>query len=195
MKLIVGLGNPGKEYEMTRHNLGFLVIERLARDTGESRKQRKFNALLNRGKIGNEQVILMKPLTYMNLSGAAVKKAFDYFHLPLHDLMVIHDDLDLAFGRFKIKTGGGDAGHKGIRSLIDHLGDDEFVRVRIGIGRPEKGGDVVDYVLDPLNESERSELPEILDSACLLIQTLIRSGVDAAMNTFHRKKTLPPNTL
>jgi len=107
MKLIVGLGNPGKEYEMTRHNLGFLVIDRLARDTGESRKQRKFNALLNRGKIGREQVILMKPLTYMNLSGAAVKKASDYFHLPLHDLMVIHDDLDLAFGRFKIKTGGG----------------------------------------------------------------------------------------
>jgi PTH1 family peptidyl-tRNA hydrolase len=190
VKLIVGLGNPGKEYEMTRHNLGFLVIDRLTLETGTTQKQRKFNAILTRGRMGGEQVILMKPLTYMNLSGGAVKKASEYFHLPLQDLIVVHDDLDLDFGRFKIKKVGGDAGHKGIRSIIDHVGDDSFVRVRIGIGRPEKGGDVVDYVLDPLNESERSQLPEVLDQGSLLIQTLIKSGVDEAMHTFHRKKTL-----
>jgi PTH1 family peptidyl-tRNA hydrolase len=186
----VGLGNPGKEYEMTRHNLGFLVIDRLTLETGTTQKQRKFNAILTRGRMGGEQVILLKPLTYMNLSGGAVKKASEYFHLPLQDLIVVHDDLDLDFGRFKIKKGGGDAGHKGIRSIIDHVGGDSFVRVRIGIGRPEKGGDVVDYVLDPLNKSERSQLPEVLDQASLLIQTLTKSGVDEAMNTFHRKKTL-----
>lgn len=187
--MIVGLGNPGKGYEMTRHNLGFLVMDQLAQETGVSLKQRKFNSLLRRGKVGGEQVILMKPFTYMNLSGEAVKKAYDYFHVSLKDLIVVHDDLDLDYGKFKIKTGGGDAGHKGIRSIIDHLGEDKFVRVRIGIGRPEKGEDVIDYVLDPLNESERSHLPEILDQACLLIQTVIKSGVDAAMNTFHKRKT------
>lgn len=188
MKLIVGLGNPGKEYEMTRHNLGFLVIDRLAQQTRITQKQRKFNALLLRGRIGDEQVILMKPLTYMNLSGGAVKKVSDYFRLSLQDLIVVHDDLDLDFGRFKIKKGGGDAGHKGIGSIIDQVADDAFLRVRIGIGRPEQGGEVIDYVLDPLNKSERTLLPEVLDQASLLIQTLIKNGVDAAMNAFHRKK-------
>jgi PTH1 family peptidyl-tRNA hydrolase len=190
VKLIVGLGNPGKEYEMTRHNLGFLVVDRLAQEIGVSLKQRKFTSLLQRGKIRDERVILMKPLTYMNLSGEAVKKACAYFRLALDDLIVIHDDLDLDFGRFKIKTGGGDAGHKGIRSIIDHLRDDTFIRVRIGIGKPEKGGEVVDYVLDPLNESERSRLPELLDQVYLLIQTIIQRGVGRAMNTYHKRRNL-----
>jgi len=188
--LIVGLGNPGKGYEMTRHNLGFLAMDRLAQKTEVSLRQRKFNSRLGKGKIGDEEVILMKPLTYMNLSGEAVKKAYDYFRCLLDDLIIIHDDIDLDFGRLKIKKGGGDGGHKGMRSIIDHMGTDRFVRIRIGIGRPENGGEVVDYVLDPLNVSERFRLNEILDQANLLIQTLIQRGVQTAMNAFNRRKTL-----
>ena len=188
--MIVGLGNPGKGYEMTRHNLGFLAMDRLAQKTEVSLRQRKFNSRLGKGKIGDEEVILMKPLTYMNLSGEAVKKAYDYFRCLLDDLIIIHDDIDLDFGRLKIKKGGGDGGHKGMRSIIDHMGTDRFVRIRIGIGRPENGGEVVDYVLDPLNVSERFRLNEILDQANLLIQTLIQRGVQTAMNAFNRRKTL-----
>jgi len=188
VKLIVGLGNPGKEYEMTRHNLGFLVVDRLAREKRIPLTQKKFKAHVGRGKIHDESVLLLKPQTFMNLSGEAVVKASSYFHVPLDDLIVVHDDLDLDFGRFKIKQGGGDAGHKGVKSIIDHLGGDDFVRVRIGIGRPLGGEDAVDYVLDPLSPGERSHLSEILNEACLLIQTIIQGGVEKAMNAFHRKK-------
>jgi PTH1 family peptidyl-tRNA hydrolase len=165
-------------------------MDRLAQKTEVSLRQRKFNSRLGKGKIGDEEVILMKPLTYMNLSGEAVKKAYDYFRCLLDDLIIIHDDIDLDFGRLKIKKGGGDGGHKGMRSIIDHMGTDRFVRIRIGIGRPENGGEVVDYVLDPLNVSERFRLNEILDQANLLIQTLIQRGVQTAMNAFNRRKTL-----
>lgn len=190
MKVIVGLGNPGKEYKMTRHNLGFLVVDQLANEIGTFRKQRKFNAVLLNGKIGEQPIILVKPLTYMNFSGSAVKKVCEYYHLPPSELIIVHDDLDLDFGRIKIKRGGGDAGHKGIRSLIDYLGSDAFIRIRIGIGKPEEKKDTVDYVLSPFKESEFVKLPQILEQAINIIQFLVIKGLEAAMNTFNKAKRI-----
>ncbi|MFQ5843111.1 MAG: aminoacyl-tRNA hydrolase, partial [Thermodesulfobacteriota bacterium] len=148
MNLIVGLGNPGRKYRFTRHNTGFLVIDGLAKRNGIDLGERRYKARFGRGLIKEHEAILAKPLTFMNLSGVAVGRIMEVFHLEEKDLIVIHDDVDMDFGRIKIRQGGGHGGHKGIESIQDLLGCSGFVRVKVGIGRPTEYKDLSDYVLE-----------------------------------------------
>ena len=147
MKIIAGLGNPGDQYRLTRHNMGFLVVDALAEESGIAIQKKKFEALLGDGRIAEHRVLIAKPQTFMNLSGISVRQVLDFYQKTAGDLLVVHDDLDLSFGTVRVKVGGGDGGHKGIRSLIEHLGVANFTRVRLGIGKPSIKEDVERYVL------------------------------------------------
>jgi len=175
VKIIVGLGNPGKEYENTRHNVGFLALDRIV----ESYKvhkvikfdfEKKFNAEIAKLKISDQDILLVKPQTFMNLSGEAVKKIIDFYKAdPKTDLIVIHDDVDIPLGKFKIASNGSSAGHKGIQSLIDTLGTDSFTRVRIGVGRPENESiKIEDWVLQKLPDAEKEILFGLIED--LIVQ-------------------------
>lgn len=188
MELIVGLGNPGREYTLSRHNIGFLVIDRLAHAHGIALKERKHKSRWGTGEVSGQRVLLAKPHTYMNLSGEAVKLFFKAFALASHQLIVIHDDLDLSFGRIKIKEKGGNGGHKGIQSIMSCVGGGNFTRVRIGIGRPFEGIEATEYVVQPFDESQRYALDEVMVRARAALETLLRSGIHAAMNQCNRKK-------
>ena len=185
MKIIAGLGNPGKKYERTRHNAGFLAVEEIARSLRVECSQEKHHALLARTVLDSAQVILAKPQTYMNESGRAIGSIIRDTYSQLSELVVIHDDLDLAFGAVRIKDGGGHGGHNGLRSIIEHLGSSEFVRVRIGIGRPAPGMNVVDYVLSPFLEEERRMLPGVIERAAEAVNILIKDGPVRAMNAIN----------
>lgn len=149
MKCIVGLGNPGRKYEKTRHNIGFTVIDELASRFQTKLDQTKNNAAYTIVTIGNEKVMLMKPQTYMNLSGEAVRPLMDYYKIDIQDVLVVYDDLDLPVGKLRLRETGGHGGHNGIRSLIQHLGTKDFKKLRIGVGRPTNAQPIVDYVLQP----------------------------------------------
>ncbi len=179
--LIVGLGNPGEEYRLTRHNIGFLVLERLAKRKGVSLKEKTGEALWGRG----EGIILAKPMTYMNRSGEAVKVLVRYWEVPLERLLVVHDDIDLPFGRLRIKRGGGHGGHKGVHSIIASLQDDRFPRLKLGIGRPSQKEEVVNYVLGNFTPAEEEALPAYLEKAVEAIETLLSEGIEEAMNRFN----------
>ena len=185
MKLIVGLGNPGKEFTFSRHNIGFLVINRLARINGIALKERKFKSRWGKGEISGHMVILAKPYTFMNLSGKAVKRFQEEFELEPHQLIVIQDDLDLDFGRIKIKEKGGNGGHKGIRSIMDVIGGDVFTRVKVGIGKPHLDIDLTEYVLQPFDERQGILLNDVISRAQAAVQLLLEAGVQAAMNRFN----------
>jgi len=189
MNLIVGLGNIGKEYEGTRHNVGFMVIDELAKVWGLKVNIAKFNALIGRGiaKIDGREfnVILAKPLTYMNLSGRAVKQLMDGFLVLPSNTIVIHDDLDLPLGTIRIKIGGSDAGHKGVRSIKEVV-EDPVIRVRIGIGRPERKEDVVSFVLEEFTFDEKPVIKEAIKNAVKAIETIIKDGVPEAQRQFNR---------
>lgn len=187
MKLIVGLGNPGSQHQFSKHNMGFLVLDKLAQRQNISLSQRGFDTRFGKGKIGETTVLLAKPQTFMNLSGVAVRKLIDYFKTNLEDLIVIHDDLDLPFETIRLKTGGGDGGHKGLRSIIDHLGGSEFIRVRLGIGKPPHRAMAEEYVLGCFSEEEMKILPDITSRACDAVEEIISSGIQTAMNTFNVK--------
>ena len=187
MKLIVGLGNPGSQYQFSKHNMGFLVLDRLAQQQGISLSQKGFDACFGKGKIAGRTVLLAKPQTFMNLSGSAVRKLAEYFRTNLEDLIVVHDDLDLPFKTIRLKTGGRHGGHKGLRSIIDHLGGSDFIRVRLGIGKPPHRTMVEDYVLECFSEEERENLPGLTARACDAVVELISSGTQTAMNKFNVK--------
>ncbi len=191
MKIIVGLGNPGIRYEWTRHNIGFQVVDRLASLNHITLGSRRFKALYGVGSIGAQRVVLAKPLTFMNLSGDSVRKLIDYFEVGMEDLIVVHDDLDLPVGRIRIKRKGGDGGHQGIRSIIESLGGNNFLRLKVGIGRPPKGKEAAEYVLEPLDETERSEFEGVLSPAAESLEAIVLKGVDMAMNRLQRKSSLP----
>jgi peptidyl-tRNA hydrolase, PTH1 family len=182
LKLIVGLGNPGIRYQFSRHNMGFLVLDRFATHYDISVNTKGFDAHWGKGKIGDIPVYLAKPQTYMNVSGSAVKKLLEYFKIDIEDLIVIHDDLDLPFKTIRLKSGGGHAGHKGLISIINHLSNTEFIRVRIGIGKPSDKTMVERYVLDPLTENEMKLLPDITMTASDAITIIINDGIQSAMN-------------
>jgi len=157
MKIITGLGNPGKEYQSTRHNVGFMVIDLLVKELGITDKwQKKFNALF----LKSDDLVLLKPQTYMNLSGRAVRKAMDFYKVSAEDILIIHDDIDLQEGILKQKNSGGDGGNRGIRSIIEHLGTKDFSRIKIGIGHPGNKDKVSDYVLSKFEPKQ-----ETLDNA------------------------------
>ncbi|MCX7982758.1 MAG: aminoacyl-tRNA hydrolase [Syntrophales bacterium] len=188
MKLIVGLGNPGLRYEMTRHNMGFLTIDRLTEDYGIEITQRGFQSLYGKGKFEDTQVILAKPQTYMNLSGQAVKKLFDYFKLnDSSNLIVIHDDLDLPFGTLRIRARGGHGGHRGLMSVIEHMGTSNFIRLRMGIGRPPVHIAADEYVLDRFSPVELDQLESLLKLASEAVFLTVTSGVETAMNKYNGK--------
>jgi len=180
--LVVGLGNPGREYDGTRHNVGFMAVDELRRAEAWPDFKAKFSGLWTRGELGAESVVLLKPQTYMNLSGDSVQAAATFLKVPANDIVVVHDELDLPWREVRLKVGGGHAGHNGIRSLIQHLGPD-FVRLRIGIGKPPPGfrGDGADWVLSRFDAVEAAELAGVLDTALAAVRTVVRDGVSEAM--------------
>jgi PTH1 family peptidyl-tRNA hydrolase len=184
VKLLVGLGNPGKKYETTRHNVGFMVAEQVARQNQIAIKKSGYQGLYGVGRIATEQTTLLLPQTFMNNSGASVNAAYRSLGIPPGDLIVIYDDLDLPFGRLRIKKEGGHGGHNGIRDIIAVLGIKDFIRVRVGIGRPEFG-DITGHVLSSFNSNEQKLLPHLLDAAAQASEKILADGVFDAMNTFN----------
>jgi PTH1 family peptidyl-tRNA hydrolase len=182
VKLIVGLGNPGPEYELTPHNLGFLTIDRIASDRGLEVRSRQCQALTGRTQIGDEPVLLAKPETFMNLSGLSVRQLLDEYQLrPESDLVVIYDELDLPMGTIRIRQRGSSAGHNGMESIIGALGTQEFLRVRLGIA-PEK------KILKPFSKRQLKVVDGVLDLAAEAVKVILTEGPGAAMNRFNRKK-------
>jgi peptidyl-tRNA hydrolase, PTH1 family len=180
--LVVGLGNPGPKYEGTRHNVGFRVVERLAARWKAPPAKEKFQGLFTRGAFAGEEHVLLEPMTYMNLSGESVRKAMDFFKVPVANVLVVHDEMDLPFGDTRVKVGGGLAGHNGLRSIAQHC-TPEFVRIRVGVGRPPGAG--ADWVLGGFSKAESAELPAVLDAASLAVETSIERGPERAMNLFN----------
>ena len=173
---------------MTRHNIGFQVVDRLAKLSHIPIRTKRFKCLYGRGWIDSQQVVLAKPMTFMNRSGEAVKKLTDFYHLGMDDLIVIHDDLDLTLGRIRFKQKGGDGGHQGVRSLIESLGGNHFLRLKVGIGRPPVGMDPANYVLEVFDKAEQVELDGILSQAADALKVVLLESLDKAMNQFQRKK-------
>ena len=186
--LVVGLGNPGDAYVKTRHNAGFIVLDKLAESFSIPVEKKKCNALFGRGLIEGSEVILAKPMAFMNLSGIPVQKILNYFKIPFEDMLVMHDDIDLAFGRLQIKENGGHGGHKGLKSIIETVGSGNFIRLRIGIGRSEDNIDVVNYVLGQFNTNEKKILDRITEKAHDAVVTTICKGTKEAMNIFNDKR-------
>ena len=186
-KLIVGLGNPGPQYSWTRHNAGFMVLDRLSRQYSIPIARKAFQGLNGDGNWAGERVFLLKPQTFMNLSGRSVAEALRFYKLTLADLIVIHDDLDIPFGRIRLKEGGGHGGHNGLRSLAQELGSPDYLRIRVGIGRPLHG-DVVNYVLANFAKEEMAGLQGVLDGTIDALEMLLREGLPKAMSIHHAKE-------
>jgi PTH1 family peptidyl-tRNA hydrolase len=193
MLLVVGLGNPGKSYEDTRHNVGFAAVDAVARAAGAEAWRDKFSAQLTRGRLGATDVALLKPQTYMNLSGQSVQPAAAFFKVAPSSLLVVHDELDLPFGDVRLKAGGGHAGHNGLRSIIERAGTADFGRVRVGIGRPPPGwrGDVASYVLARFEALERASLGDVLSAAVAAVEAVAVAGLAAAMNRVNARARPP----
>ncbi len=187
MKLIAGLGNPGIQYQNHRHNIGFRVIDYLSKNINIPLSTKKFHALYGIGQIESQEVLLLKPMTFMNRSGVAIREALEFFNLIPEDLIVIHDDLDLPFGKLRFKRKGGDGGHQGVRSIIESLGRNTFVRLKLGIGRPPGGMDPAEYVLSPFSKEEKLHLEEILCRASRALIVMLLEGIEKAMNQFQRR--------
>ena len=188
MKLIVGLGNPGIEYQFTPHNLGFLTVDRLAERLKIAVDNRHCKAQTGRTKIGMEEVLLAKPETFMNLSGLSVRELMEKYEVaPATDLIVVYDELDLPFGTLKIRPRGGTAGHNGMESILGALGTDEFMRVRLGIAPDHPVRDGARYVLAQFKKSQYETVDQLLDTAADAVTTIVTDGAQAAMNRFNRK--------
>ncbi|HEX3780658.1 MAG TPA: aminoacyl-tRNA hydrolase [Pseudonocardiaceae bacterium] len=183
--LIVGLGNPGPTYAHNRHNIGFGVVEELAGRVGGRFKAHRSNADVLEGRLGGRRVILAKPRTYMNLSGGPVAGLVRFFKLAPDAVIVTHDELDIPFDSVRLKLGGGDNGHNGLRSITKSLATKDYYRVRVGIGRPPGRMDPADFVLRDFSSTERKDLPLLVDRAADAVEALINTGLEAAQNTFH----------
>lgn len=187
--LFIGLGNPGPDYEQTRHNIGFWVIDQIAEKLSVSLLRRAYSSLWGEASYGGCRLLLAKPQTFMNLSGQAAAAAVSRFGLAGESLWVIHDDLDLPPGRLRIRLGGGAGGHRGVQSIIDALGHKDFGRIRIGIGRPPAGGDPARYVLAPIPKVEMPVLTNAAARAAEAALTIVDQGVQAAMNQFNQTQS------
>lgn len=188
MYIIAGLGNPTKEYSGTRHNIGFEVIDRLADDCRIDVSMKKHKAICGKGCIGGQKVILCKPQTYMNLSGESIRELADYYKVAPEDIIIIFDDISLEPGQLRIRAKGSAGGHNGIKSIIAHLGTQEFPRVKVGVGEKPKGWDLADYVLSRFGSEDRKVMDEAVKEASSAVQMMIGDGVDAAMNKYNAKK-------
>lgn len=182
--LVVGLGNPGPEYRATRHNIGFMVVDELARRHG-GKFRSKFSGRLTDVRVDGKRLALLEPLTYMNESGRSVAPAARFYKLPLDSLLVVHDEVDLPVGRLQARLGGGLAGHNGLRSVARHVGSEEFLRLRVGVGRPERGDHrpVADFVLSPF--APETDVDEIVARSADAVEAIAREGLDAAQQRFN----------
>jgi len=187
MKLFVGLGNPGREYERTRHNIGFIAIDELAHRFGISMNQQKFNGIYGSGIVNGEKVYLVKPTTYMNLSGECVRPFMDYFQIDLEDVVIIYDDMDLDVGKLRLRTKGSAGGHNGIKSLIMHFQTQEFLRIRIGVGRPQNGMSVVNHVLSNFYKEEEADVIDGIKMAADACEYFLKHSFLEVMNRFNKK--------
>jgi PTH1 family peptidyl-tRNA hydrolase len=185
MYLIVGLGNPEPEYSNTRHNMGFDVINKLAQQLKINVTKNKFNALYGSGSINNQKVILIKPQTYMNLSGQAVREFRNFYKIENCQIIIIYDDMDIEKGKIKIRKKGSAGSHNGMKSIIQELSTSEFTRIRIGIGKPEYKNDMINYVLEQIRKEERVILDEGIEDAKSAVIEMVKNGVDIAMNKYN----------
>ena len=189
-RLVAGLGNPGKDYERTRHNVGFMAIDHIAHVFNIPLSNAKFDTVYGRGNIKGIPVILAKPQAFMNRSGPPLQRLADYYRIPWQEILVIHDDIDLAFERLKIKEKGGDGGHRGIRSMVAAFGGGEFIRIRIGVGRgtgeAEVRADVTGHVLGRFNQEEARHLDRVIEWATEAVVTVLCQGTKCGMNRFNR---------
>lgn len=185
MYLIVGLGNPENEYARTRHNMGFDTINIIANKYKIEMNRTKFNAIFGSGTINNEKVILVKPQTYMNLSGTAVREFVNFYKLEKQQIIIIYDDMDIEIGTMKIRKKGGPGNHNGMKSIVQEIGTEEFPRVRIGIGTPEHKNDVINYVIGHITDEEYEILQTGVKKASEAIEEIIKNGIDIAMNKYN----------
>lgn len=187
MHLVLGLGNPGRRYERTRHNAGFLVVDRLATRHGTSLDRKHLGALVASVRIGEHPVVLAKPQGFMNVSGQPAASLRGYYKVANDDVVVVHDECDLPFGDVRVKKGGGAAGHNGVRDVAEKLGTQGFVRVRFGVGRPPEGWDRADWVLSGFTSDEEARLDALVDRAADAVEAVVVQGVERAMNTFNTR--------
>ncbi len=189
MLLIVGLGNPGAAYSAHRHNIGFKVLDAVAAAAKAPEFREKFSGLFAQGELGDTRVGLLKPMTFMNLSGSSVQPAATFLKVSPSEIIVVHDELDVPFGSVRVKVGGGHAGHNGLRSIIDRLGSADFTRVRVGIGRPPAGftGDVADFVLQRFSADEQIGVPALIDEAASAVRHIVADGALSAMNRYNTR--------
>lgn len=188
--MIVGLGNPGLQYEFTRHNIGFRIIDNLAREIEtEFKKAKSYDSLISRGKINNHNLRLVKPQTYMNLSGKSVSKIVSYYRISFQDLLIVYDDLNLELGQIRIRKRGSAGGHKGVESIIQYLNSEDIPRLRIGIGKPSINSnfDYASYVLSNFNNNEKDKISEVIQLSTEAIKTVIEDGLEKAMRKYNRK--------
>ena len=190
MKLIVGLGNPGPEYAATRHNIGFMVTATLAERNGIALKRKGHQGIYGVGRVTGTEATILLPQTYMNRSGTSVVSACQSLGVEPGDLIVVHDEIDMDFGALRIKVGGGHGGHNGLRSIAGALGETEYNRLRLGIGRPPTGGDVSRYVLSCFNAAERAQLQEYTEKAADALELLVQKGPQEAMNLYNNRDLL-----
>ena len=187
MYIIVGLGNPKKEYDNTRHNIGFMAIDEIAEKNNISVMESKHKALIGKGIVGGQKVILAKPLTFMNLSGESVRQLVDYYKIDEEcELIVLYDDISLTPGKLRLRKKGSAGGHNGIKNIIAHLGHDSFMRVKIGVGEKPKGYDLADYVLGHFSKDEMPIMREELKNTAGAVETIIADSIDAAMNKYSK---------
>ena len=185
MYLIVGLGNPENEYANTRHNMGFDTINKLAEKNNIEVNKNKFKGLYGTGIIHNQKVILLKPQTYMNLSGESVKEIVDFYNINPEEIIVIYDDIDIEKGKIKIRKKGGPGSHNGMKSVIQQLNTNDFTRVRVGIGQPQFKNDMINYVIGKVPKEEQEILQQGVKKAAEAVEEIIKNGIDAAMNKFN----------
>jgi len=188
LRMVVGLGNPGEAYAKTRHNTGFMVVDKISEAFSIALDKQKFDARFGIGLVNGVKIVLAKPMAYMNRSGPQIQKIAGYFRILCEDILVVHDDIDLVFGRLKIKEKGGDGGHRGVRSIIDAFGGGDFTRLRIGVGQPDAEKGASDYVLGKFSLEERKVLSQIITSAKDAIVTILCKGTKEGMNRFNNKR-------
>ncbi len=189
MFIIAGLGNPGREYANTRHNAGFMVIDAIAEKAGISVSEKKHKALIGKGVFAGEKVVLVKPQTYMNLSGESIREVTDYYKVDAEsELIVISDDIDLDVGQLRIRPKGSAGGHNGLKNIIQHLGTEIFIRVRVGVGAMQRGGDLVSHVLGSIDKEDMENYADALANAVDAIEVIMNEGTEPAMNRFNTKK-------
>jgi PTH1 family peptidyl-tRNA hydrolase len=186
--LVAGLGNPGSQYARNRHNAGALALEELAARIGVSFKRHKSGCFVDEGELAGERVVLARPISYMNESGRPLRALATYYKIDAGRIVVLHDEIDIPFGEVRIKFGGGTAGHNGLKSIVAHLGTQDFIRVRIGVSRPRGDQGATGHVLGDFSASERAELPVMLDRVADAVERILEVGIDGAMNEVNTRK-------